>query len=64
MSAQTPEQQIEQLQRQVTWLTAQVMNLYSRMQMPYVTLGDQPGSDGRRETGMGPIVSADKTSYL
>jgi hypothetical protein len=64
MTTPTLEQQVEQMQRQVTWLTAQVMSLYNRMQMPFVEMGTGPASDGRTETGMGAIVSPDKTSFL
>lgn len=59
----TQEPTIKQLQEQVQWLTAQVVNLYARMQMPYAQL-TTTATNQRTETGMGPIVSPEKTSFL
>jgi uncharacterized coiled-coil protein SlyX len=61
---QTLEQQVASLQGQLTWLTAQVAHLYGRMQMNFVPVQAAKPSDGRTESGMGAIVSPDKTSYL
>lgn len=60
----TPQEPtIQQLQEQVRWLTVQMINLYTRMQLPYAQLTNT--ADNRRtETGMGPIVSPDKSSFL
>lgn len=58
------EQQVAALQGQLTWLTAQVSHLYGRMQMSFVPVQTPRPGDGRTETGMGAILSPDKTSYL
>jgi hypothetical protein len=61
---QTLEQQVVALQAQLTWLTAQVSHLYGRMQMNFVPVQVAKPGDGRTESGMGAIISPDKTSYL
>lgn len=60
----TQEQQIAELQRQLNWLTAQVTYLFNRNQIPFVSLDQKTINDGRTETGMGAIVSPDKSSYI
>lgn len=60
----TLEQQVAEQQRQLNWLTAQVAYLFNRNQIPFVPMDAKTISDGRTETGMGAIVSPDKSSFI
>lgn len=58
------QEQVAKLTEQLNWLNAQVTNLYTRMQMPFVSVNQVAAQHARTETGMGPITSADRTSFL
>lgn len=55
---------VTKLSEQLTWLNAQVTNMYNRMQMSFVPANQAVAQTARTETGMGPITSADRTSFL
>lgn len=51
-------------QEQINFLLVQTQNLYQRLQLPPVPMNMQGQQELRTETGMGAIVSPDKSSYL
>jgi dTDP-4-dehydrorhamnose reductase len=60
----TDQQRIAQLENQVSWLMVNIQMLCQRIGVAPVTLSTLKVHDGRTETGMGPIVSPDKSSFV
>lgn len=58
------EATIGKQQEVVNFLSLQLRHLFYRFQMAPVDPQQMVATDGRTETGLGAIVSADKTSYL
>lgn len=56
--------EVAKITEQLNWLNVQVTNLYTRMQMPFAVARQPDVQHARTETGMGPITSADRTSFL
>lgn len=67
----TPEQvtalqtTVEKQQEQINFLLMQVQYLFNRLQLAPLDIKQVTGSNDRRtETGMGAIVTPEKSSYL
>lgn len=59
------ETTLNNLVKTVNFLSAQVQHLYLRLQLAPLDITQiRPNTDTRTETGMGALVSADKTSFI
>ncbi len=60
----TEQEKVAQLEQQVSWLMVNIQMLCQRIGVQPVTLQNLKAHDGRSETGMGPIVSPDKSNFV
>lgn len=58
------QQEVLRLNQTVAELTSQLHYLYYRLQIPTNQYRSMVPNDGRTETGMGPILSPDKSSFV